>query len=29
MEEAICAENNIDMFNHGYVPPPEAEKPDF
>jgi hypothetical protein len=29
MEEAICAENNVDMFNHGYVPPPEAGKPDF
>ena len=29
MEEAICAENNVDMFNHGYVPPPQAEKPDF
>jgi hypothetical protein len=29
MEEAICAENNVDMFNHGYVPPPEAKGPDF
>jgi hypothetical protein len=29
MEEAICAENNVDMFNQGYVPPPQAEKPDF
>jgi len=29
MEEAICAENNVDVFNQGYVPPPEADKPDF
>jgi hypothetical protein len=29
MEEAICAENNVDVFNQGYVPPPEAGKPDF
>ena len=29
MEEAICAENNVDMFNHGYRPPPEAKAPDF
>jgi len=29
MEEAICAENNVDVFNQGYVPPPQADKPDF
>jgi hypothetical protein len=29
MEEAICAENNVDVFNQGYVPPPEANAPDF
>jgi len=29
MEEAICAENNVDVFNQGYVPPPEAKTPDF
>ena len=29
MEEAICAENNVDVFNQGYVPPPEAKQPDF
>ena len=29
MEEAICAENNVDVFNQGYVPPPEAMRPDF
>jgi hypothetical protein len=29
MEEAICAENNVDVFNQGYVPPPEAKAPDF
>jgi hypothetical protein len=29
MEEAICAENNVDVFDQGYVPPPEAAKPDF
>ena len=27
MEEAICAENNVDVFNQGYVPPPEAKSP--
>lgn len=29
MLEAICAENNVDVFNHGYVPTPEAKTPDF
>ena len=29
MEEAICAENNLDVFNQGYVPSPQADKPDF
>jgi hypothetical protein len=29
MEEAICAENNVDVFNQGYRPPPQADKPDF
>jgi hypothetical protein len=29
MEEAICAENNVDVFNQGYVHPPEARQPDF
>jgi len=29
MEEAVCAENNVDVFNQGYVPPPEAKQPDF
>jgi hypothetical protein len=29
MEEAICAENNIDPFNFAIVPVPHADKPDF
>jgi hypothetical protein len=29
MQEAVCAENNVDFFNQGYVPVPEAKKPDF
>jgi hypothetical protein len=29
MQEAVCAENNVDFFNKGYVPVPEANKPDF
>jgi hypothetical protein len=29
MQEAICAENNIDFFGKGYVPVPEAKRPDF
>lgn len=29
MQEAVCAENNVDFFGHGYVPVPQADKPDF
>jgi len=29
MQEAVCAENNVDFFNKGYVPIPRAAKPDF
>jgi hypothetical protein len=29
MQEAICAENNVDFFAEGYFPVPQAEKPDF
>jgi hypothetical protein len=29
MQEAVCAENNIDPFNKGYFPVPRADKPDF
>jgi hypothetical protein len=29
IEESICAENNIDPFNLGMVPTPQADKPDF
>ena len=29
MEESVCAENNVDFFNQGLVPIPEAKKPDF
>jgi hypothetical protein len=29
MEEAICAENNVDFFGQGFLPIPEAKTPDF
>jgi hypothetical protein len=29
MEEAVCAENNVDFFGQGYFPVPEAGKADF
>jgi hypothetical protein len=29
MEESVCAENNVDFFNQGLVPIPEAKQPDF
>ena len=29
MEEAICAENNVNPFDFGVVPTPQADKPDF
>jgi hypothetical protein len=29
MEEAICAENNVNPFNFAVVPIPQADKPDF
>ena len=29
MEEAVCAENNVDFFGQGYFPVPEAERADF
>jgi len=29
MEEAICAENNVNPFNFEMVPTPQADKPDF
>src|SRR5579871_1772569 len=29
MEEAVCAENNVDFFGSGYVPIPQAKTPDF
>jgi hypothetical protein len=29
MLEAACAENNVDFFGQGYVPVPQADKPDF
>jgi hypothetical protein len=29
MEEAICAENNVNPFGFYMVPPPHAERPDF
>jgi hypothetical protein len=29
MEEAICAENNINPFNFAVAPIPQADKPDF
>ncbi len=28
-EESVCAENNVDFFNQGLVPMPEAKAPDF
>jgi hypothetical protein len=29
MQEAVCAENNVDFFGKGYVPVPESKQPDF
>jgi len=29
MQEAVCAENNVDFFGQGYFPVPEADKADF
>jgi len=29
MRETVCAENNLDYFNQGLFPVPEAGKPDF
>mgnify|MGYP003576616972 FL=1 len=29
MEESVCAENNVDYFNQGLVPMPEAKQPNF
>jgi hypothetical protein len=29
MQEAVCAENNVDFFAKGYFPVPQAGKPDF
>jgi hypothetical protein len=29
MKETVCAENNLDYFNQGLFPVPEANKPDF
>jgi hypothetical protein len=29
MQEAICAENNINPFSFAIVPIPQADKPDF
>jgi hypothetical protein len=29
MKETVCAENNLDYFNQGLFPLPEADKPDF
>jgi len=29
MQEAVCAENNVDFFGQGYVPVPQADKADF
>jgi hypothetical protein len=29
MEEAVCAENNVDFFGQGFLPIPEAKAPDF
>jgi hypothetical protein len=29
LHEMVCAENNIDHFNQGLVPIPQADKPDF
>ena len=27
--ETVCAENNVDYFNQGFFPIPEADKADF
>jgi len=29
MQEAVCAENNVDFFGKGYVPVPQTDNPDF
>jgi hypothetical protein len=29
MQEAVCAENNVDFFGQGYFPVPQADRPDF
>jgi hypothetical protein len=29
MQEAVCAENNVDYFGQGYFPVPQADKADF
>jgi hypothetical protein len=29
MQEAVCAENNVDFFGQGYFPVPQSDKPDF
>ena len=29
IQEAVCAENNVDFFAQGYFPVPQADKPDF
>jgi hypothetical protein len=29
MKETVCSENNLDYFNQGLFPIPEADKPDF
>jgi hypothetical protein len=29
MQEAVCAENNVDFFAQGYFPVPQADNPDF
>jgi hypothetical protein len=29
MQEAVCAENNVDFFAQGYFPVPQADRPEF
>jgi hypothetical protein len=29
MQEAVCAENNVDFFGQGFLPIPEAKTRDF
>jgi hypothetical protein len=29
MQEAVCAENNVDFFAQGFFAVPQADKPDF